>query len=99
VSVCACVHARDVLDSQGRGSPVTAVVSSQGGAWATARVHGVGVHTRARVLASQGRSAAIPCAGHQHPGPAARRGGEGRRRLRGTEAARWVPAQEWHQGR
>jgi hypothetical protein len=36
---------------------------------------GTGAHARARVLASQGRGVAVPCAGHRHPGPAARRGG------------------------
>jgi hypothetical protein len=34
-----------------------------------------GAHARARVLASQGCGVAVPCAGHRHPGPAARRGG------------------------
>jgi hypothetical protein len=34
-----------------------------------------GVHARARCLAAQDRGAAVPCAGHRHPGPAARRGG------------------------
>jgi hypothetical protein len=37
---------------------------------------GTGAHARARVLASQGRGVAVPCAGHRHPGPAARRGGD-----------------------
>jgi hypothetical protein len=41
----------------------------------TAGSHGQGAHARARVLASQGRGVAVPCAGLRHPGPAARRGG------------------------
>jgi hypothetical protein len=45
--------------------------------WGTARPRGAGAHARAQVLASQGRSVAVPCAGLRHPGPAARRGGEG----------------------
>jgi hypothetical protein len=49
----------------------------------TARDHGAGARARARVLVFQSRGVAVPCAGHQHPGPAARRGGEGRRRLWG----------------
>jgi hypothetical protein len=36
---------------------------------------GAGAHARARGLASQSRGVAVPCAGHRHPGPAARRGG------------------------
>jgi hypothetical protein len=39
---------------------------------------------RMRVLASQGRGMAVPCVGHRHPGPATRRDGGGRRRLRGA---------------
>jgi hypothetical protein len=49
----------------------------------TACVRGKGAHARTRVLASQGRGVAVPCAGHRHHGPAARCGGERRRRLRG----------------
>jgi hypothetical protein len=41
----------------------------------TGRPRGAGVHACTRVLASQGRGVAVPCAGHRHPGPAARRGG------------------------
>jgi hypothetical protein len=48
-----------------------------------ARVRGAGARARARVLVFQSRGMDVPCAGHRHPGPAARRGGEGRRRLRG----------------
>jgi hypothetical protein len=50
----------------------------RGAAWrgrGTARHRGAGAHARARVLASQGRGLAVPCAGHQHPGPVTRRGG------------------------
>jgi hypothetical protein len=65
----------------------------------TARVRGAGARARARVLVFQSRGVAVPCAGHRHPGPAARHGGEGRRRLRGATAARRVPAQERRQGR
>jgi hypothetical protein len=61
----------------------TAVVSGQG----KGSVDGSGVLARARVLEHQDRSVAMPCARHRHSGPAARRGGEGRRRLQGVEAA------------
>jgi hypothetical protein len=47
-----------------------------------ARPRGAGAHARARVLASQGRGVAVPCAGHRHPRPATQRGGRG-----GTVAA------------
>jgi hypothetical protein len=71
----------------------------EAGAWRTVRLgvagsRGTGAHARARVLEPQGRGVAVPCARHRHSGPAARCGGEGRRRLRGAEAARRVPAQE-----
>jgi hypothetical protein len=42
-----------------------------------ARPRGAGAHARARGLASQGHGVAVSCAGHRHPGPAARRGGGG----------------------
>jgi hypothetical protein len=49
--------------------------------WGVAGPRGVGGHARARVLASQGRGVAMPCAGHRHPGPVTRRGGGRQRRL------------------
>jgi hypothetical protein len=42
---------------------------------------------------------AVPCAGHRHPGPAARRGGNDAMAVAGETAARRVPAHEWHGGR
>jgi hypothetical protein len=60
----------------------------------TAGSRGEGAHARARVLASQGRGVAVPCAGHRHLGPAARRGGGRRRRYRGKTAARRAPARK-----
>jgi hypothetical protein len=51
---------------------------------------GMGAHARARVLASQGRGVALPCAGHRHPRPAARRGGREATAATGITAARWV---------
>jgi hypothetical protein len=55
---------------------------------------GMGAHARARVLASQGRGVAVPCAGHRHPGPAARRGSGRATAVAGETAARWGPAQK-----
>jgi hypothetical protein len=69
----------------GRGSGV-AVARLDGSAvrLGQGEPRGTGVHARARVLVSQGCRVAVPCAGHKHPGPATRRSGEGRRRLRGV---------------
>jgi hypothetical protein len=69
-----------------RGRGVATAVAARGG-WqgkarakatgsGTARARGKGAHARTRVLASQGRGVAVPCAGHRHPGTAARCGGE-----------------------
>jgi hypothetical protein len=55
---------------------------------------GTGAHARAQVLASQGRGVAVPCAGHRHPRPAARRGGGEAMAAAGMTTARRVPAQE-----
>jgi hypothetical protein len=60
----------------------------------TAWPRGAGVHARARVLASQGRGVAVPCAGHRHPGPAARRGGGEATVVAGKTAARRAPTQK-----
>jgi hypothetical protein len=49
-----------------------------------------------RVLEPQDCGVAVSCTGHRNSGPAARHGVEGRRQLRGAEAARRVPAQERH---
>jgi hypothetical protein len=54
----------------------------------TAWPRGAGVHACARVLASQGRGVAVPCAGHRHPGPAARCGGGEATAVAGETAAR-----------
>jgi hypothetical protein len=53
-----------------------------------------GAHAHARVLASQGRGVAVPCAGHRHPGPAARRGGGRATEVAGTTVAHRAPAQK-----
>jgi hypothetical protein len=55
---------------------------------------GTGAHARARVLASQGRGVAVPCAGHRHPGHAARRSGGGATAAAGMTAVRRVPARK-----
>jgi hypothetical protein len=55
-----------------------------GGGAAVARVSW-GAHARTRVLASQGRGVAVPCAGCRHPGPVARRGSDG-----ATTTAVWM---------
>jgi hypothetical protein len=52
------------------------------------------VHARARVLVSQGRGVAVPCAGRRHPGPAARRGGGEATAVAGKRAARRAPARK-----
>jgi hypothetical protein len=53
-----------------------------------------GAHARTRVLASQGRGVAVPCTGHRHTGPAARRGGGRATAVAGEMAARRAPAQK-----
>jgi hypothetical protein len=55
---------------------------------------GMGAHARARGLASQGRGVGVPCAGHRHTGPAARRVGGAATAAAGMTAARRVPARK-----
>jgi hypothetical protein len=69
---------------RGRGAGVARVDA----AWSC----GVGAHARARSLAAQGRGVAVPCAGHRHPGPAARHGGGRAMAVAGCKAARRAPA-------
>jgi hypothetical protein len=62
--------------------------------WVVAGLRGTGAHARARVLALQGRGVAVPCAGHRHPGPVARRGCGEAMAAAGKTAARRVPARK-----
>jgi hypothetical protein len=63
-----------------------------------ARPRGAGAQARARVLVLQGRGVAVPCAGHQHPGPKYDAAAERRRRLWGRRRCDGAPAQEVAQG-
>jgi hypothetical protein len=60
------------LDAHGEAVARLGVAGKEAG---TAGSRGKGAHARARVLATQGRGVAVPCARHRHPGLAARRGG------------------------
>jgi hypothetical protein len=95
VRECAGESARRVLGSMPQGMAATrtrrrgrvAGVSMHGEAGSrqggsTARARAGGAHARARCLAAQDRGVAVPCAGHRHSGPAARR-----RRRRATAFA------------
>jgi hypothetical protein len=69
--------------------PRVAACRQQGGTVAVS-----GVHARAQVLASQDRGVAVPCAGHRHPEPTARRGGGGSDGGCGSIGERRAPAQD-----
>jgi hypothetical protein len=61
---------------------------------------GTGAHARARILASQGHGVAVPCEGHRHPGPTARRGSVEVTAAAGkTGGATGLVQKRWHSGR
>jgi hypothetical protein len=97
-----CLNGMAATRTRRRGR--VAGVDARGEAMAQARlgcgrVSRHGSHARARVLATQGRGVAVPCARHWHPGLAAQRGGGKAQAVAGEAAARRVPAQERHGGR